>query len=196
MNVPFIPRPLWSVSADGMHIAIATPGVTAADSGSIRVVSLNDRGDTVFARKYPYPALRVDKATVDRFLANVPSVGSTSAERMRDSASKQIPAFQSLLNSVIAAPDGSTWLVVRAPSDSSKEIRAMVIDPRGDLIGTVILPENERLGAATIDHIWTFEMGRLNTPTAVIRYAVRATGAPPTRSAKPSASPSPLRPER
>ena len=37
MNVPFVPRPLWSVSADGMHIAIAIPGVTAADSGSIRV---------------------------------------------------------------------------------------------------------------------------------------------------------------
>ena len=84
-------------------------------------ISLNDRGDTVFANA----SIRIRRcvstnSTFDRFLANVPSVSSTSAERMRDSASKQIPAFQSLLNSVIAAPDGSTWLVVRAPSDSSK----------------------------------------------------------------------------
>jgi hypothetical protein len=196
MTIPFAPRTVWSVSPDGMHIALAIPGVTRADSGTIRVVSLNDRGDTVFARRYPYPALRVDSAAVDRFLSNIRAVGAISAERLRDSASRQIPEFQSLLNTVMAGADGSIWVVARAPSDSSKEIHALVIDPHGQLVGTVVLPANSRIAAATLDHLWIYELGRMNTPTGVIRYSVRATGAPPARSAKPFASPNLSRPAR
>jgi hypothetical protein len=191
MNIPFSAKQMWSVSPDGMHIAIVIPGVSAADSGTFRVVSLNDRGDTVFTKRYGYPAVRVDRAQVDRFLANIQAVGEISAERLRDSAAKQIPAFASLLNGVVAGSDGSTWVVYHAPNEASKEVRAMVIDARGELVGGTVLPENSRVAAAMLDHLWTFEIGRTNTPIGILRFAARATGVPPTRTAKPSASPSP-----
>ncbi|MEO7082884.1 MAG: hypothetical protein ABI442_18570 [Gemmatimonadaceae bacterium] len=196
MNIPFAPRTLWGISPDGTHISIATPGVSTADSGTIHLVSLNDRGDTIFAKRYPYPAVRVDKAAAASFLANIRAVGTLSAEKLRDSASKQIPEFQSLLTGLLVGADGATWLEFRAPSDASKETRALIIDGKGELLGTVPMPDGQRTAAATVDHLWTFEPGRLQTPTGILRYAIRPTGAPPARTAKPSTSPTPLRPPR
>ena len=55
MAIPFLGRSLWQASSDGKRITFVKPGRVAADSGTYRVISLNENGDTVFNKKFDMP---------------------------------------------------------------------------------------------------------------------------------------------
>src|SRR6185436_10095132 len=95
VNVPFAARSFWNASVDGMRIALLDPGTSAADSGTVRLTTVNDRGDTVFSRTYPQPAVRVQQASIDNLLNSLRSCGSIPVAALRDSVSKRVPQFKS-----------------------------------------------------------------------------------------------------
>jgi hypothetical protein len=189
VTIPFGPRNSWGVAADGSRIVMVNAGVTPADSGTLRVTSIGERGDTIFSRVIAQPAVRIAQASIDNLLSMQRACGSYSAEAVRDSVSHRIAAFRSFLSGVVAGRDGSTWVVLRAVADTSMERTAVGLDERGDVIGAVALPLNQNFVAADRAHIWTVEGGRPRAPASLIRYRLDATPAQPPRTVR-AASPS------
>lgn len=190
----FAARPMWAVTPDGSRIVVARPGAAPADSGTIRITAMDERGDTVFSRVIAQPAVRVAQATIDNLLTNQSACGSFTADAIRDSLSRRITPFRSFLIAVVPGNDRSTWLTLRAESDTSSERTAIGLDERGEIIGAVTMPLNESLVAADRGHLWTLESGRMRAPVAVVRYRLEATPAPPPRSAGVVAAPRTSRP--
>ncbi len=187
--------PIWATSIDGMRVVTATPGNTAADSATIRVVALSDRGDTIFSRRYPQPIPNVPPAGVDEYLANFRNCGQRTAEQVRDTMAKVLPKYKSMLDGVRVGRDASTWLIMRAPSDSAKDRIAMILDSRGELVGTVAVPRDDLIVDVGRDYLWVVEGNKINrSPTALIRFKVGATAAPPARSGRGGASSNPSPP--
>ncbi len=195
--VPFVPRTFWSVSSDGLRIAVAAYGVTPADSGTVRVTMLNDHGDTVYNRRYPYVAARVGKDRVEQYLSGVRGLDPNMAARLRDSVTNRVPLFQSFLTGLFVGHDHSAWVLLRPASDTAKEQRALVLDARGDVAGVVDLPADENPAAVSLDRLWTLRPGgRGRGAGALVRYLVRTTAAPPSRTQPAAASSPPPRPPR
>jgi hypothetical protein len=196
VSIPFAARTEWSVSTDGMRISIVQPGTTGPDSGTFRLIALNDRGDTTFARRYPQPAVRMTPESATDFLSHIGGCGNIPVDEIRAQALRQIPEFRSYVTGVATGRDHSAWVMMRAVADTAVQRRAVIIDARGDLVGEVPLPINQTVIGVDRDHLWTLELGKGRALEAVVRYKVVATviTAPPIRSAPASASSRPSHP--
>ena len=194
VTIPFGSRALWAVSPDGMRVVVASSGASPADSGTVRVTAIGERGDTVFSRTLPQPAVRVPQATLDNLLANLHACGAVTAEAIRDSISRRFTTFKSFVEGVLPGRDQTTWVTLHAVSDTSMERTAIGLDERGDIIGAVALPVNEILVAADRSHLWTTQTPRQRQPAVIVRYRLDATPAPPPRSGRAGAPPSTPRP--
>ncbi len=182
--IPFGARAMWNVSLDGTRIVVASSGATVADSGTVHVTAMNERGDTLFSRTIAQPAVRVPRATVDNLLANQRACGAFSVEAVRDSISRRLTTFKSFLEGVLPGRDRTTWVMLRAVADTSMERTAIGLDERGEIIGAVALPVNEVVVGADRVHLWTAQTPRARAPTVIVRYRLEATPAPPPRSGR------------
>jgi hypothetical protein len=182
--IPFAARMMWTVSTDGSRIIVAMPGSTPADSGTIRVTAMGERGDTIFSRVIAQPAVRVPQEDIDNLLAGQRACGGFSAADMRDSLAQRITPFKSFLVGVTSGRDGTTWVTTRAAADTSMERTAVGLDDRGEIIGAVVLPANQAFVGADRGHIWTMESGSMRAMAALVRYRLDATPAPPPRSGR------------
>ena len=64
--------------------------------------------------------------------------------------------------------DHTLWLETRLEEDGRPYV---VLDPDGDPIGTVVVPERSRISAAQRDRVWILETDDLGVQS-VVRYAV------------------------
>lgn len=194
--LPYVPRPTWAVSADGKRIVVVSPGVSPADSGTVRVVALDERGDTVFAKRIAQPAVRVPQTGVDSLLNRMHPCGPITAEQVRDSVRRRMTAFRSFVTGVLVGRDYSTWITMRAVADTSHETSAVALDADGSAVASVRLPGDESFFAADLQHVWATENGPRRSINALVRYKVSATAAPPAHTGRASASSTqPRRPE-
>jgi hypothetical protein len=193
-GIPFGSHADWAVSADGSRIVLVTAGVTPGDSGTLRVTALGERADTIFSRVIPQPAVRVPQEAIDNLLSNQRACGSLPTEAVRDSILRRVSAFRSYLRGVLVGRDGSTWVTLRAVSDTSQERTAIGLDERGEIIGAVTLPANQNFVAADRGHIWMVEGGRSRAPAALVRYRLDATPAQPPRTVRVASPSSTARP--
>lgn len=194
--LPYAPRLTWAVSADGKRIVIVMPGVSASDSGTVHVVALNERGDTVFSKRIAQPAVRVPKEQVDNLLNRMRACGSIPVEQVRDSVARKTPVFRSFVTGVFVGRDYSTWITMRALADTSRETSAVALDAAGNAVASVRLPGDESFVAADLGHVWATENGPRRSLTALVRYKINATGAPRARTGRASeSSTQPRRPE-
>lgn len=182
--IPFAARMMWTVSSDGSRILIATPGSTPADSGTIRVTAVGERGDTIFSRVIAQPAVRVPQADIDNLMSIQRACGGYTVEAVRDSLAQRITPFKSFLVGVLSGRDGTTWVMVHAAEETSLERTAVGLDDRGEIIGTVVLPVNQTLVGADRDHVWTMEPGNMRAMATLVRYRLDATPAQPPRSGR------------
>ena len=151
-QVPFVARTAYRVSHDGQRIAIAEASKT--DSGVVRVIMLNAEGDTLFARQYTSEATRLTKEQVEQRLSGVTPFGKYSADWIKDTLRKNIPAFDSRLMQVQIGLDHSTWIWFRQGVPGA---RALVLDARGNPVGWATFPPGARLTALSLDRIWAIE---------------------------------------
>lgn len=196
--VPIFSRTTWTVSTDGKRIALVTPPATLSDSGLLRVTMLNENGDTVFSRRYPTPSAHVTRARADTLVSRFQAFGKYSAQWIRDTVRALMPEVESRVINVMVGLDHSTWVWLR--SDNAEKT-ALVIDARGAVAGFATFPPSGKLAVYSVDRIWTLE--RVGTARGIdqqfnlVRSRLQpATAARPTRSARASASPAPLRPPR
>jgi hypothetical protein len=194
VTIPFGPRAIWAVSPDGMRVVVASSGASVADSGTVRLTAIGERGDTIFSRTIPQPAVRVPQATIDNLLANQRACGGFTAEAVRDSISRRLTTFRSFVEGVLPGRDRTTWVTLHAVSDTSMERTAIGLDERGEIIGVVALPVNEILVAADRGHLWTTQTPRQRQPAVIVRYRLDVTPAPPPRSGRGGGPPNTPRP--
>lgn len=185
MPVPFWTRDYRAISADGYRVALVSPGVTLADSGTVRVVMLNEKGDTIFRRRYPQPAVRVQQAAVDSILARVAGFGSTTAQQVRSRLAARVPAFRSYITDAFVGNDYTTWVVQRPVNDTAKARDAVVLDAHGDAVALVALPVGITPLAVDRQHLWGIDRaayGIVRLKLQATPPPVTATPAPPSRS--------------
>ena len=91
--------------------------------------------------------------------------------------------------------DQTTWVMLRNPA-APAERDALILDPKGEVIGRITLQYNENPLAVARDYYWTFEQGKQRMASTLVRYRIdaNAKAAPPPRSATTSASSKPSRP--
>jgi len=172
--VPFFARSYRIISADGRRIAIVAPGTTEADSGTFRVTMLNENGDTVFRRRYPQPAVRVNKASVDSVLSRTRGIVGISAEQVRAKLARNVPAFRSFLTDAFVGTDHSTWIVRRPVLDTARARDALVLDDRGEPLATVRMPDGITPMVVDRAHLW----GADRAKNALVRLKLQPTPAP------------------
>ena len=182
--VPFHARDHRAISADGFRVALVSPGITTADSGTVRVVMLNDKGDTIFQRRYPQPAVRVRQAAVDSMLARVNGFGPNSAQQVRSQLAARVPAFRSYITDAFVGNDYTTWVVQRPVLDTAKAREALVLDPLGDPVAVVALPVDITPNAVDRQHLWGIDRAGYG----IVRLKLQATPPPTTTPAPPSRS--------
>lgn len=185
LRVDFLARPLWKTSSGGQRIAVVTQ--SRADSGVFHVTMLSAAGDTVFSRGYRAAARRVSPEQRDAALGRVQPFGAFSADALRDSLRKLMPAFHPPAHGLSMGVDGSVWVWVRAPDAPPQEWTAMIIDPAGTLVGQARLPRSYRSAEVSTSHVWLISRGERNAAAIERLRRAPATAAPPSRSARTAA---------
>lgn len=181
-HVPFFARSYRIISADGRRIAIVAPGTTEADSGTFRVTMLNENGDTVYSRRYPQPAVRLNKASVDSVLSQTRGIFGIPAEQVRSKLATRVPTFRSFLTDAFVGTDHSTWIVLRSALDTARARDALVLDDRGDPLATVRMPDGITPMVVDRAHLWGVD----RATNALVRLKLQPTPAP---AARPTAAP-------
>jgi hypothetical protein len=169
MHAPSYARSYWKVSGDGKRVVFVAPGTALADSGTFRVTALGENGDTVYSRRYPMAAVRVNRQVIDSTLARTQAFGTASAAEIRASLVKHIPAFLSFVTDVFVGIDHSTWVVIRPVSDTAKARDALVLDEHGDPLGMVRMPDGVLPLVVDHAHLWGIERGKI----ALVRFRLQ-----------------------
>lgn len=168
VSVPHYARSFWKAAADGERVAVVSP--MPADSGAFRVTVVNGQGDTVYSRRYAVEGWRVPRAIVDSFMKTVQPFGRYSADQVRDTIAKQIPAFSSPVTGVLVGIDHSVWVSIRVPRADPKEARWFVIDSAGDPAGIATFPRGSRWAEVSLNRLWVVENDRVKQRSTIVRY--------------------------
>ncbi len=171
--VPIQNRTLWSVSPDGNRIVLVSAAMTGKDGASIRIVMLNERGDTVFTRRMPFtPAMLAAKArdsVLNGAVARRANVPAQVDDQLRAALAGRMPPFYPPVSSVFVGRDHTTWIALRPADTTSQSL--LVLDPRGETIGGLRVAPNSAVLAADRDHAWTIERDARGV-VAIVRFRV------------------------
>src|SRR5690606_29004343 len=133
------------------------------ESPHFRVTRLTLSGDTVYSRQFPYTPRPIDSAVVDSLIrlrgeamTRLPPsfAGAPTPARAEELArqSLYLPAHLPPVSQVVPGRDGSLWLKrEELPTDSSEWL---VLDPGGEVVGTVFTPRSLTVQLAEAGRIW------------------------------------------
>jgi hypothetical protein len=160
---PLPNRTLYAVSPDGMRLATAAASFAGKDSATFALTMINERGDTVLARRYPFTPQPVDPRSRDSLAKQLG--GSTPA-------ASALPKFFPALTRLVVGRDRSILVAFRAPPKDTASYPFVLIGADGAVIGTGQIPRRYTIGAIDRNHVWALER-RVNVTKAIIRLGVR-----------------------
>ena len=170
-RVPFFPRTLWSVSADGSRIVIVSQALKGPDSASYRVTILGEKGDTLLSRKYPTTLVAIAKKSVDSAVARVSgSLRDHPVEELKGLVAKEIPPVYPPIEGLVLGADQTIWLQLYS---TSADRQWLALDPAGNAIGIASVPKNVVVRAGDRTRLWGFEAEGDQLRT-LVRYAITA----------------------
>jgi hypothetical protein len=168
---PFCAQPLGAIAEDGSRIAFAIQENATQASSSYHVIALDGRGDTVFARAYPYSTIPVSRHTADSVRANVSPVAlKQSPVPSRGAAGNtvvHIPTTYPPLRRIIVGSDRTIWLEMWTAAAVHHWVE---LDPMGNPDAVVDLPLEVRVEAAAESRIWCIQRDPVRRSTDIIRY--------------------------
>jgi len=160
-----LPSEYWPrlrVSPDGMRTVTVTVDTTHAVSDTIIVAAMNEKGETVYVRKFGFPRKTFSQAELDSIaLFRYPR----SSALDRASRSKLLTKTLASVRDVVLGRDYSVWVTLRE-TDGAKPV--VGIDPTGELAGTIYLPRTFWLKAADRNQLWIVDYR--TTLRDVVRY--------------------------
>jgi hypothetical protein len=174
--VPMQPRTIWNVAPDGMRLVFITTSMRGPDSATFRVVSLNERGDTVYAKRFPFTPMPVSQRQKDSALARVQAVQGIAIQQVRFALGAKMPKHFPPVIAALVGRDYATWIAMRAPAGDTINRPWLVLDAFGEPVGIVRAPRRTTMLAVDRAHAWGVQLqsmiDRFNNPGAV-RFLTR-----------------------
>jgi hypothetical protein len=149
LRVPFCPVPLEDAGMDRGRVALVY--AEEGNRPAYRISVFNMSGDTVFSRSYSYQRIPIPKADKDTAIAarnRGDAVRRAAVEKM------QLPEFFPPFSRLLVGRDETTWLE-RAPVRDQRTWQ--VLDPNGNVTGSVTVPRNTTILVASREMIWAIE---------------------------------------
>lgn len=151
MIVPFCAQPIDDISADGSRY-VASEVLSARDRrGQYRVTAFRSSGDSLWSRVLDYEVVSIPASVLDSVITQrTGRSGPAVAVALREKTPRVFPP----LLRVLAGRDQSTWLERYSVSGQRTWI---ALDERGNLAGTLAVPRNVRILAASLQTVWATE---------------------------------------
>lgn len=147
--IPFCARQL-STQFDG------TAGVAALEVSGRRykVVSLGAHGDTLFARDFPFAPIPVSRGALDTLAEQEVRLKKMQSPQTYANSPKVTPAKTfPPVRELVLGRDGTVWLELRTTTGGHTWL---MLDPKGNPVGTVVLPNEVTMKVAERGTVWGF----------------------------------------
>src|SRR5687768_16010770 len=174
-SVPFVPRPLYAVSANGQLLGELTVPLPTQQEGTYRVTVVRVTGDTLFSKVLPYRGEPIPQRARDSALAVVGpvpphllNVPPDLPERIREEARSRMPSWSAPLETVLLGLDGTVWIGFRPDRERR---RYLILSDRGEPTGELSVARAMRVRQATASLIWVTETDS-DGLSDVVRYRV------------------------
>jgi len=161
----------FAVSRDGERLAVAIPFVEGRESGTFSLALIDSHGATLFAKRFEFQGEEVPddvwRSTLEERTALAERAGMTAATDILRQIPK--PKFFPPIRGISVGNDGTTWIEGRHDSDG---VPYRVFDAEGTPVGTIRLPDGDRLGAiVSLEEVWVIEPDELGVED-LVRYQV------------------------
>jgi hypothetical protein len=144
---------------------------TAPRTTTFRVVALEAGGDTLWSRNYLYVPRRLEKDSIDSYLASLQRSFARSGSARTPAEIRQIafiPEYRTPVTSGFAAGDGTLWL---RREQGRSIVEYAVIGPDGRLLARLNVPSSVTLMAVAGSKAWGVEVDADDVPH-VVRYNI------------------------
>ena len=160
-------RPLAEIGPNSDRVATATAATSGTDMGTFRVVVIDQVGDTIFARRFPFKPEQIDAHLRDSLTA-LAAAGPRPTQIRGLASERPAPKIYPPLIHLVIGRDGTTWVEMRTTTAGRPYL---VLDPKGNPIGMVTLPPNTTIGAASRNTIWATQRDA-DDVESVVRFRV------------------------
>jgi hypothetical protein len=175
-RIPFVMRPIVTVSAAGSRILVIEPAADSVDAGPVVVHMLDANGDTVFRASPPIRRVPVEPHVVDSALTYARTVLAQPAHEpywpLRaafDTLTIPRPVYEPVVGAYVT-DDGLTWLRL-GPNPSVNGAELLALDEHGRIVRSVVLPSAGHIYCATLDDLWVGE--RVGRTLDIVRYSIQ-----------------------
>lgn len=153
VTIPFCTAPLTDFASDGSRFALATAEDVGDRSGYYRVLVVDERGDTLLNRRYPFGPVAIPKRIADSVIAQRTG-GRAQPEFIAAYRSMKLPTTFPPLERIVLGRDATTW--IEHYTFSGNRTWSM-LDRSGQPIGWLVIPRNIRLQEVSRDLVWATE---------------------------------------
>lgn len=174
-GVPFSLQSQYSFPYDGSRFGELSAPIPASVTSYFTVTVIRATGDTIFSRRYQFRGEPIPRQAKDSALAAmIPPSGRVSEgpqdlpQRFQAMARDRMSSWYIPVETITLGLDQTIWIGLR-PTDEGR--KTLILNGRGDPIGTVLLPRSSRLRQATASHLWVTETDS-DGLTSVVRYRV------------------------
>jgi hypothetical protein len=175
-GVPFSLQPQYAWASNGSRFAELTAPMPASRTSHFTVTVFRATGDTVFSRRYQFDGEPIPKQAKDSALAAMlPRSGRVSEgpqdlpQRFQAIARERMSNWYIPAQSITLGLDQTIWIGLRPTEEGRK---TLILNGRGDQIGTLLLPRTSVVRQATASRIWVTETDA-DGLTSVVRYRVQ-----------------------
>jgi hypothetical protein len=166
---PFQANAVWAGRPDGGGFALVDAPIAETDRASAYVVETFDGdGKRVASRSYAYQPVPVTDSMAENVIRRfVDRLGPAAEQSARDQL--VVPKFKPAVRNILMGRDGSTWVQRdRAAGGTSWD----VIDPRGNRIAQLAVPDNVFLHYADMTQVVGVERVS-DSRSIVVKYTVQ-----------------------
>lgn len=163
---PFSDAPIVVGSSSNSRLYVIDRSVAKnRQRGAVRVIAVNARGDTAWTRDLPYTPRPLARRVADSVL------DQTHRRLRRSGASVEVvrrilflPNNRPPLSAAFAAHDGTLWLRREV---GQATVQYWVISVDGNLAGSVTVPSNVSITAASRERVWAIRLDDDEVPSVV-----------------------------
>ena len=178
-TVEFAPWPQVAVAPDATWLAFLTTELTEDGNGTFTLTRIDASGDTTLVRTYPYRGVPIPASVRDSVANSFLVEKARSREgppdrfdRFRELTLERMPPTYPPVVAMTLGLDGTTWLTMR---DTADVRRVLVLDERGDPLGSFVLPPRATVRQGRRTHVWMTQRDDVDL-VAVLRYRLETAG--------------------